>query len=217
MPIVHVVCRATTGSWLRSVVTSCRAPSPAHPVVPGRCAAASARSASVQSGRSSGATESVSTLGAALCFGPMATRSRGRTTRRLHAPSARAPVLSSKFALPAAPAAMMPRPRLTDLLGAADGAAVVSIVAPAGYGKTTLLRQWADHLPHVGVCRPRGSRQRPGRADLGDRDGPRPRGTARPRPAAAARLARTIARIDAAARARRGDLGAANADGPDAR
>ncbi len=44
----------------------------------------------------------------------------------------------------------MPRPRLTDLLVAADGPAVVSIVAPAGYGKTTLLRQWADHLSNVG-------------------------------------------------------------------
>jgi LuxR family maltose regulon positive regulatory protein len=30
---------------------------------------------------------------------------------------------------------------------APDGPAVVSIVAPAGYGKTTLLRQWADRLP----------------------------------------------------------------------
>ena len=65
-------------------------------------------------------------------------------------PSVRAPVLSSKFALPAAPAPMMPRPRLTDLLALADGTAVVSIVAPAGYGKTTLLRQWADHLSDVG-------------------------------------------------------------------
>ncbi len=43
----------------------------------------------------------------------------------------------------------MARPRLTDLLVGADGPAVVSIVAPAGYGKTTLLRQWADHLSDV--------------------------------------------------------------------
>ena len=52
--------------------------------------------------------------------------------------------------MPTAPAPMMPRPRLTDLLVRADGAGVVSIVAPAGYGKTTLLRQWADHVSHVG-------------------------------------------------------------------
>jgi LuxR family maltose regulon positive regulatory protein len=45
---------------------------------------------------------------------------------------------------------MMVRPRLTDLLAGVDGPAVVSIVAPAGYGKTTLLRQWADRQPHVG-------------------------------------------------------------------
>ena len=38
----------------------------------------------------------------------------------------------------------------TDLLAGANGPAVVSIVAPAGYGKTTLLRQWADHLSNVG-------------------------------------------------------------------
>ena len=64
--------------------------------------------------------------------------------------SARVPVLSSKFALPVAPAAMLARPRLTDLLAGADGPTVVSIVAPAGYGKTTLLRQWANHLSNVG-------------------------------------------------------------------
>jgi LuxR family transcriptional regulator, maltose regulon positive regulatory protein len=68
------------------------------------------------------------------------------STRR----SARVPVLSSKFALPPAPAAMMPRPRLTELLADADGPAVVSIVAPAGYGKTTLLRQWADQQLNAG-------------------------------------------------------------------
>ena len=45
---------------------------------------------------------------------------------------------------------MMPRPRLTDLLARVDETAVVSIVAPAGYGKTTLLRQWADHVSNFG-------------------------------------------------------------------
>ena len=60
-----------------------------------------------------------------------------------------APHLSAKFALPAAPAAMVPRAGLTDRLVAESGEAVISIVAPAGYGKTTLLRQWADRQPSV--------------------------------------------------------------------
>ena len=60
-----------------------------------------------------------------------------------------ATLLSSKFALPAAPAALVPRPALTDRLAHEDGTAIVSIVAPAGYGKSTLLRQWADQLPNV--------------------------------------------------------------------
>ena len=79
----------------------------------------------------------------------MATQIAGADEQAGRAPE-RAPVLSAKFALPAAPAPMMPRPRLTELLADADSAAVVSIVAPAGYGKTTLLRQWADQLSDVG-------------------------------------------------------------------
>ena len=44
---------------------------------------------------------------------------------------------------------MVLRAGLTDRLAAAGGPAVVSIVAPAGYGKTTLLRLWADRQPSV--------------------------------------------------------------------
>jgi LuxR family maltose regulon positive regulatory protein len=40
------------------------------------------------------------------------------------------------------------RPRLTRLLAAAD-APIVLLVAPAGYGKTTLARQWLIDKPHV--------------------------------------------------------------------
>ena len=58
-----------------------------------------------------------------------------------------APPATWKFALPSAPAPLVPSARLTDRLITADGHAVVSIVAPAGYGKTTLLSQWADRLP----------------------------------------------------------------------
>ena len=85
-----------------------------------------------------------------LCLGDGITdRGRGRSGG-LAPIGAKRPSSAAKFALPTTPAATMARPRLTDLLAGADGPAVVSIVAPAGYGKTTLLRQWADHLPNVG-------------------------------------------------------------------
>jgi LuxR family maltose regulon positive regulatory protein len=63
--------------------------------------------------------------------------------------AALAPVPSPKYALPTAPPAMVVRAGLIDRLAAADGPAVVSIVAPGGYGKTTLLRQWADQSPNT--------------------------------------------------------------------
>ena len=83
-------------------------------------------------------------------LGAMATRIGGEDDRGGHAPigaSAR-----PQFEVRTADGAGGDdaAPRLTDLLAGVDGPAVVSIVAPAGYGKTTLLRQWADHLSHVG-------------------------------------------------------------------
>ena len=57
-----------------------------------------------------------------------------------------APLLGPKFSLPPTPAATVRRAG-HDRLESVDGPAVVSIVAPAGYGKTTLLREWADRLP----------------------------------------------------------------------
>jgi ATP/maltotriose-dependent transcriptional regulator MalT len=45
-----------------------------------------------------------------------------------------------------APSHIIERPRLTDLL-AESGARVILLVAPAGYGKTTLARQWAARQP----------------------------------------------------------------------
>lgn len=62
-------------------------------------------------------------------------------------PVAFAPLLTSKFVLPPVPAAIVPRAGLVERLVAAGSPAVVSIVAPAGYGKTTLLRQWAERTP----------------------------------------------------------------------
>ena len=40
------------------------------------------------------------------------------------------------------------RPRLTKLLDDSN-AQVILLVAPAGYGKTTLARQWVADKPHV--------------------------------------------------------------------
>ena len=45
----------------------------------------------------------------------------------------------------AAPGPLVRRPRLLDLLPAEDGPPVVVVAAPAGYGKTTLLREWSEH------------------------------------------------------------------------
>ncbi len=55
----------------------------------------------------------------------------------------------------AKPAAARPgivaRSALVDRLSAAEAPAVLSVVAPAGYGKSTLLAQWAErHRPRVG-------------------------------------------------------------------
>jgi LuxR family maltose regulon positive regulatory protein len=55
---------------------------------------------------------------------------------RLHLPD-------SKLRLPGLRAGVLRRPRLTERLMASD-ARVVLIAAPAGFGKTTLLTQWAD-------------------------------------------------------------------------
>ena len=62
-------------------------------------------------------------------------------------PAALAPILSSKFALPAASPMVASRRGLAARM-ATEQHSVVSIIAPAGYGKTTLLREWADLQPH---------------------------------------------------------------------
>jgi LuxR family transcriptional regulator, maltose regulon positive regulatory protein len=53
-------------------------------------------------------------------------------------------LLSTKYALPASRANMVPRPRLAELLDAAmsQGRKLILIAAPAGFGKTTLLVEW---------------------------------------------------------------------------
>jgi LuxR family maltose regulon positive regulatory protein len=58
-----------------------------------------------------------------------------------------APIFRPKFSLPPTPTAAVRRAGLTNRLGTGDGPAVVAIAAPAGYGKTTLLGEWADEVP----------------------------------------------------------------------
>jgi len=52
--------------------------------------------------------------------------------------------LHAKTAIPAVRAGTVPRPGLVNRLRAANGHRLVTLVAPAGYGKTTLLSQWAE-------------------------------------------------------------------------
>ena len=52
-------------------------------------------------------------------------------------------IVEAKILVPAVRAGMLPRTPLVNRLRGNSGAPVVSVVAPAGYGKTTLLAQWA--------------------------------------------------------------------------
>ena len=63
----------------------------------------------------------------------------------------RRPLLTAKFLLPAVRPGVIPRPRLHRLLTAAADARLVTVVAPAGWGKTTLLAAWARE---IGSSRP---------------------------------------------------------------
>ena len=54
----------------------------------------------------------------------------------------------SKLRCPPARPGTVPRPSLIGRLGRDDCGPIVSVVAPAGYGKTTLLSQWAERNGH---------------------------------------------------------------------
>ena len=54
-------------------------------------------------------------------------------------------LFDSKLHPPVVRAAIVPRPALVERLIAMPEGSVVSIVAPAGYGKSTLLAQWAEY------------------------------------------------------------------------
>jgi ATP/maltotriose-dependent transcriptional regulator MalT len=57
-------------------------------------------------------------------------------------------LMESKLHPPAARPGTVIRTRLVERLLAWDGVPVVCVVAPAGYGKTTLLGQWAQRKGH---------------------------------------------------------------------
>ncbi len=62
-------------------------------------------------------------------------------------PPVAAPLLTSKFRVPAPGHGAVTRDRLTRRLGAASRAALTLVAAPAGFGKTTVLTQWLATLP----------------------------------------------------------------------
>jgi LuxR family transcriptional regulator, maltose regulon positive regulatory protein len=74
-------------------------------------------------------------------------------TRRRPATRAAFEVIPSKLAIPAERPEHLSRTALVNRLRAARGARVISIAAPAGYGKSTLLSQWAgrDQRPFAWV------------------------------------------------------------------
>jgi LuxR family maltose regulon positive regulatory protein len=62
------------------------------------------------------------------------------------------PLVLTKIRVPAARTPAVARPRLLALLAAGIGKRVLLVGAPAGYGKTTLLAEWARTLAHGGTA-----------------------------------------------------------------
>lgn len=66
-----------------------------------------------------------------------------------------APLLTTKLSVPPARPSLVPRPQLLDRLDAAAAGTLTLVVAPAGYGKTTMLGAWAAaRAADAGVGRP---------------------------------------------------------------
>jgi LuxR family transcriptional regulator, maltose regulon positive regulatory protein len=78
--------------------------------------------------------------------GPRPTRSAARKAAGFE-------ILQSKLAIPSLRPGLVPRTALVNRLRASHAARVFSVTAPAGYGKTTLLAQWAarDERPFAWV------------------------------------------------------------------
>src|SRR5258708_6039926 len=56
-------------------------------------------------------------------------------------------LLATKFFIPSSLHALIPRPRLTELLNTSLERPLTLVSAPAGFGKTTLLSTWIQTLP----------------------------------------------------------------------
>jgi len=73
---------------------------------------------------------------------PRASRPRGRGQRRASSPAV--VLVATKLRHPVLRPGAVARPRLLDMLAPGHLRPVVSVVAPPGFGKTTLLAQWAE-------------------------------------------------------------------------
>ncbi len=62
------------------------------------------------------------------------------------------PLVLTKLRVPAVRSRIIPRAHLVDLLIPKNGAGFILVCAPAGYGKTTLLADWAQSLMKNGVA-----------------------------------------------------------------
>ncbi len=62
------------------------------------------------------------------------------------------PLVLTKLRVPAARPRLISRARLVDLLTPEHGASFILVCAPAGYGKTTLLAEWAQSLLTSGTA-----------------------------------------------------------------
>ena len=76
---------------------------------------------------------------------PKGSATRAKTAKRHRSPHAGLDLLRSKLDVPPSRPGLVERERLVSRLTRRRTSRVVSIVAPPGYGKTTLLAQWAQH------------------------------------------------------------------------
>ncbi len=69
------------------------------------------------------------------------------------ATSGRDSLLATKLHMPGPNPEFVPRPRLTEWLDHGLNRSLVLVCAPAGYGKTTVLADWARRGPRPVACR----------------------------------------------------------------